>query len=254
MNQLPWTEAIEKVIGDLGGAASLDKMYESIPQYRDLSANKQWKATLRGILYRDMKQRNRIVRLGLGIFGFAGTKKKTLFQKVEAKDKVVTPSQHSSIQGMLIEMGNFYGFDTYTADPSASFDGKKLGNLASLQQMPSFVGYADLLDQAKKIDVIWFEKNTTRPFPIQAYEVENTPEFRRSMLKLYQLRNFTTEFFLVAQAAKESLFATRLNNDPYNKVKERFQFRSFEDVTALYISAAEHFILQEKFFPSSNTK
>ena len=58
--ELPWTEAIEQVIEDNGGAASLEKMYVDILKYRDVSNNRAWQATLRGILYRDMKQSGRI--------------------------------------------------------------------------------------------------------------------------------------------------------------------------------------------------
>jgi len=108
ISQLPWSEAIEQVIVDNGGVASLDKMYVDILKYRDVSSNRQWKATLRGILYRDMRQRGRIVRIGLGVFGF---KKKAvqqgMFQKIEAHKAIKVSSRHSTTQGMLVELGNF---------------------------------------------------------------------------------------------------------------------------------------------------
>ncbi len=248
-NELSWVEAIEKTIEDNGGAASLEKMYVGIAKYRDLSTNANWQATLRGVLYRDMRQRGQIVRLGLGVFGFKNASaKNSVFQNIADKVAIVPASRHATIQGMLLEMGNFYGYETYTADPSSDFDGKKLGSIASLAQVPQFT-YPDLQKQSTKIDVLWFRKNTKRPFPKAAFEVENTPEFRRSLLKLYQLRDFKTDFYLVADESKKSLFNSRLDNDPFNQHKGDFLFRSFNQVTDLYVAAAQHFILKEQFFP-----
>jgi hypothetical protein len=249
INQLPWSEAIEQVITDNGGVASLDKMYTDILNYRDVSSNRRWKATLRGILYRDMRQRGRIVRVGLGVYGFREkAAQQGAFQRIEAREVVKVSSRHSTTEGMLIELGNFYGYDTFTADRSAEFDGKPLGSIASLGDLPPFTGFADLLQQVKRIDVLWFNKRTRRAFPKTAYEVENTPEFRRAMLKLYQLRGFKTDFFLIAEKEKRALFESHLNNDPFYEIKDRFVFRSFEDVTHLYAAAAEHFLLREQFF------
>lgn len=251
ISQLPWNEAIEQVIADNGGAASLDKMYVDVLKYRDVSSNRQWKATLRGILYRNMRQRGRIVRVGLGVFGFRDkTAPQGMFQKIEACKTIKASSRHSTTEGMLLELGNFYGYDTYTADPSTEFDGKPLSSIASLCELPSFTGFVDLLEQVKRIDVLWLKKRTTRAFPKVAYEVENTPEFRCAMLKLYQLRDFKTDFFLIGEEKKRALFESRLSDDPFYEVKDRFVFRSFENITRLYSVAVEHFLLREQFFVS----
>lgn len=251
LNELSWIEAIKQVLTDNSGAASLEKMYSDILKYRDVSTNNQWQATLRGILYRDMRQTDEIVRVGLGVFGLKNSAaSQSTFQMVAKNRSVSTSSRHSTTQGMLIELGNFYGYDTYTADPNMYFDEKKLGSISSLSEVPSFTGFEDLLNQSKKIDVIWFSKRTQRSFPKKAFEVENTPEFKRSMLKLYQLRDLKTEFYLIADTEKESLFESRLNDDPFNNIRSEFNFRSFENVTRLYVAAAEHFLLKEKFFPN----
>lgn len=253
-NELSWVEAIDQVLLDNGGSASLERMYSGILKYRDVSDNRQWQATLRGILYRDMRQRDHFVRLGLGVFGLktVATAQNT-FLRVATNKSVTVSSQHSSIQGMLIELGNFYGYETYTADPNAKFDEKRLGSITSLQQVPEFTGFQDLLNQVRKIDVIWFSKRTQRPFPKAAFEVENTPEFRRSMLKLYQLRDYKTDFYLVAAKDKKPIFESRLSNDPFNDVKDEFLFRSFEEVSRLYVAAAEHFLLKEQFFAQNDS-
>ncbi len=253
LNELSWMEAIERVLKDNGGSASLEKMYADILKFRDVSKNQHWQATLRGILYRDMRQRDRVVRVGLGVFGLKeAALAQSTFQQVVNRKTVLTSSRHSSTQGMLIELGNFYGYETYTADPNEYFDEKRLGNISSLPQVPNFTGFDDLLNQVKKIDVVWFSKRAQRAFPKVAFEVENTPEFGRSMLKLYQLRDFKTDFYLVADQNKQALFNKRLTNEPFDEMKEEFRFRSFEEVTQLYVAAAKHSLLKDQFFPKGN--
>ena len=232
--QVPWVEAIEQVIADSGGAVSLEKMYEGIGKYRDLSTNRDWKATLRGILYLRVIPKGRVKRIGLGVFGFAdAANPPTLFQNLEAQKAVKPTNRHGDTQGMLLELGNFYHYQTYTADPSVVFDNKPLGSIASLTTLPPFTGYPALLEQAKKIDVVWM-RSVPFSFPQFFYEVENTPEFGRSMLKMYQFRDFSTNFCLIADEKKRKVFESRLGKSPFHEIKERFEFRTFAEVTELY--------------------
>jgi len=64
-------------------------------------------------------------------------------------------SGHSDIQAMLVKLGNLLEYDTYVADPSQVSEGQKLGDLATLKQLPQFT-YASIVDTARYIDVIWF--------------------------------------------------------------------------------------------------
>lgn len=245
--QVPWSEAIERMIKDNGGVTSLEKMYHDIHKYRDVSTNREWKATLRGILYREMQQKGHIVRIGLGVFAIPGVSPaKGVFQDVAAGRKVRLTEKHSSAQGMLIELGNFYGYETYTADPNAYFDGKKLGSVATLNEVPPFTGFPQMLEQAKRVDVIWFTRR--RLFPQHCYEVEVTTGLRSGMLRLYQLLDFNPTLFIVADARKESIFRRRLEEEPFSEVTKRFHFRSFESLTALYQAAVVHYLQREKFF------
>jgi hypothetical protein len=62
-----------------------------------------------------------------GVFGLKNTTtSQSTFNQIATNKQVAVSSQHSAIQGMLIELGNFYGYDTYTADPNANFDEKRL--------------------------------------------------------------------------------------------------------------------------------
>ena len=247
--ELPWQDAIEQVIADNGGAASLEKMYADIGRYRNLSTNRAWQATLRGILYLRVIPKGRVKRIGLGVYGFDDVSApSTLFQQIEAQNPVTPSTRHADTQGMLLELGNFYRYDTYTADPSATFDNKPLRSIASLASLPPFTGFAELLDQAKKVDVVWLRKNTATPSPRFLFEVENTPEFGRSMLKMYQFRDFESNFCLIGDEEKRGVFLSRLKKDPFHEIEERFKFRTFADVTQLYAAAVQQQLHESTFF------
>jgi len=140
MKQLPRHEAIEQVLRDNGGVASLEVLYRDIAQYRDLTTNREWKATLQGILYQEMQRKGQIIRVGLGVFALRNAfRKRTLFQRL-AESEAVRPQRlnHAEVEGMLLELGNFYGYDTYTADAQKVFDDKPLASIATLKDLPPF--------------------------------------------------------------------------------------------------------------------
>lgn len=252
IKELPWSEAIEQVIADHGGTVSLERMYADILKYRDVSRNTRWKETLRGILYRDMETKKRIKRVGLGVFGFAHqSRAQTTFEQIVHEEKVKPIDNHSHVQGMLLELGNFYKFKTYTADPTKEFDGKQLGSIATLQELPAFTGFQDVLEKAKRIDVLWLTGRAARAFPKLAFEVENSTDFTRSMLKMYQLRDFDAIFYLIAPTDREHIFQARVNDDPFFAMRQKYVFRSFAQVTRLYQVAVEHFVLQSHFLGES---
>lgn len=234
MKQLPWHEAIEQVLRDNGGVVSLEVLYKDIVKYRDVTTNREWKATLRGILYREMQQKGRIVRVGLGVFALQdAVPKLTLFQRITRGENVQRKwLNHASIEGMLLELGNFYGYDTYTANAQKHFDGKPLASIATLKDLPPFT-FPDLLEQLRWIDVLWFERKP-RPFPKFAFEVEMKPNFRRALLRLYQLRDFNTTLYVVADDTKQKLFEKCLQDEPFHILRHRFAFFPIDKVLLLY--------------------
>ena len=74
---------------------------------------------------------------------------------------------HWDVMGILVDLGNLLGFDTYVADPSRKYRDKTLGQIATLREIPGFT-YQDTLDIVKNIDVIWFKGE----YPEHCFEVE----------------------------------------------------------------------------------
>ena len=64
---------------------------------------------------------------------------------------------HSYYQGLLVEIGNLKGFNTFipNQDKNKKFLNNTLGECATLKSIYKFT-YDDVVDRAKTIDVIWF--------------------------------------------------------------------------------------------------
>lgn len=246
---MKWNDLIELIMTKNNGMASLNFLYEQASSYKELPSG-DWQKTLRGVLYREVN-RGRFKKIGLGVYALSDYEDEDSAYSYALKKRSVSQylkdikDYHSSIEGMLLELGNFFEHITYTSDLNKSFDGKKLRELCSIIEVPDFT-YPELKTLISKSDTIWFTK-TRLPFPKYIFEVEATTDFISSMLKMYQLLNFDAKFVLVASERRKGIFTDRINKEPFAKEKHKFSFRSFEDVVNLYFSSVEHYELKSKF-------
>ncbi|MFN4032378.1 MAG: hypothetical protein ACK4ME_01950 [Fimbriimonadales bacterium] len=246
-----WSEVIRAIIQSNGGQASLHTLYEQAGQYRNLPTG-DWQKTLRGVLYREARK-GEYIRVGLGVFALpqqAQNLPPTAYQQAAQGQSFRNyleqqSDTHGAVQGMLIEIGNYLGYLTYTSDKNRTFDGKPLQNLCRLSKIPQFA-YPGLVNIARRRDVLWFS-NSRHPLPKYIYDVENTTDFRNSMQQMYQLKDFDARFVLVADAQKRSLFEQKLQCEPFAEIASRYWFRSFEQVARFYFSCVEHYELRLLF-------
>lgn len=232
------------------GTASLSFLYARAGHYRNLPAG-DWKKTLRAVLYREVN-RGRFKKIGLGVYALSSydtPANSAYFSALENRSVheylAKVKDYHSTIEGMLIEIGNLMEYKTYTSDLNKRFDGKRLRELCGLTEIPDFT-YPELKGVISKSDIIWFSRSKL-PFPKLIFEVESTTNFTNSMFKMYQMIDFDTRFFLVASESKKGIYLDRLGKEPFVTVKSKFGFRSFEEVTQLYFSSVEHYELKSKF-------
>lgn len=153
---------------------------------------------------------------------------------------------HWDIIGILSELGNLLGYDTYVADPAKKSDflNKKLGDLALLKEIPAFT-YERYLDTVKNVDAIWFKEE----FPSVCFEVEHTTGVTLGLLRLYQIRNFTNaKFFVIAPSNIIGKYKVEISKDPFYKIKNRYNFRSYEDLIKFYLEAKNYHEIRELFF------
>lgn len=236
-------EAIEKVMEDNGGTATLSQIYDNITKYYPSARDtRDWEAGIRGVLYRDIRNGRRFKKIGLSIYALLEYK---VERKPKEKDKI---RMHSYIEGMCLELGNFDGFLTYTADPSITYrDNLQLGNFATMHDFPIF-SYEKIVNEVRKIDVIWFNKKGLA-FPKRVFEVVDSVgtlngAFNRSL----QLQNFMTEFYIVAPEKHHDKYLQTIELEIYQPQKDRFSFVNYDDIRELYEAASKKNQLESKMF------
>lgn len=222
-------EAIKKVLEDNNGAASWNIIYNNIEKYYPTAKNSvEWKAGIRGVLYREIRKDKSFKQIGLGLFALKDYKTE---KNPETQDKI---RMHSFIQGICIELGNFKNFDTYTADPSATFkDNISLLDMVSMQYLPDFT-YKAIVDETKRIDVVWLNKKGLQ-FPHKVFEVVDsigtlTGAFNRSL----QLINFQTDYYIIAPEKHRNKFLKTVSLEPYHTNSAKFTFVNYDSIIELY--------------------
>lgn len=236
-------EAIEKVMIDNGGAASLDIIYNNICKYYPTAKDsKEWEAGIRGVLYREIRNGRRFKKIGLSIYAISN------YQEEQRPKQSDTIRMHSYIEGVCLELGNFNDYLTYTADPSATYrDNLRLSDFATIHEMPDF-SYKGIINEAKRIDVIWFNKRGYA-FPKRVFEVVDSigtlnGAFNRSL----QLKNFITDFVIVAPEKHHEKFNQTIDMEIYLPQKERFSFVNYDDIMELYETTARKNQIETKLF------
>lgn len=181
---LTYSDAIEQVMLNNGYFAPLKLLYSEIWKYKDKSKikGKTPDYTIQERVQRDL----RFKRIGLGVYALTEFIDK-LPEEIEPKTKKEKQEKtHAAVQGMLIEIGNYKSFDTYTNDKKWIFQNKSLGSLATLKTVPIFT-YEHIIKQSVSFaDVIWFNG---RGFPEKMFEVETTTDFRDALIKFMELQD-----------------------------------------------------------------
>ncbi len=141
---------------------------------------------------------------------------------------------HAYYQGLLIEIGRLRKFTTYVPpqDKHRLFLDKELGELTDLENLPVFT-YESLLRKARSIDVIWFNE---RKMPSHFYEVEHTTDIKNSLTKFYELQDFFSSFYIVADTSRENEFNDKMSASIFSAIEKRVNFLSYDKVASLHTS------------------
>ncbi|MCL2327152.1 MAG: hypothetical protein FWC39_01425 [Bacteroidetes bacterium] len=229
-NGLTWVQAIEKAIIELGYIATLKQIYELAPKYKTFSGLTPHKS-----INLMVQKYDNFVKIRPGLYGLKKYLDKLPDEynpriiKTEEEDNKIT---HSYVQGLLIEIGNIQGFDTFSPDKSGLFLNKKIGEIITQLEVPKFT-YDNIVQSAKYIDVIWFNQ---RQFPNTIIEIENSTNFRNSLVKFVDLQDFNANMIMVApnEQSKINKFQQEITKAAFASIKNRVKFYDYEYVEKLY--------------------
>ena len=235
MKEPTWSEAIEQAIIQNGYIATLKEIYSiapSLKKFNGLTPDR----TINERVQRD----KRFVKLKPGLYGLTNYLDKLpdefnpkITKTQEDEDKIT----HSYIQGMLLEVGNSQGFQTFAPDKSGKFISQKLCDIMTLQEIPKFT-FDHILQSTRFIDVIWFNK---RNFPNTIMEIENSTNFRNSLVKFVELQDFTTSMIMIApnDKSKFNKYNQEIEKSAFSSIKERVKFYTYDKVIGLYNAQIE---------------
>jgi len=236
---MTFSQAIEQIILDNGYLASLQHIYKEFPKYRALTGQTPFK-TIQERVQRDP----RFTRIGLGMYALTDYLDKLPVAPKPQSENEEKERIHYSVEGMLLEIGNMEGFDTYSPNKNAIFDNKPLLQIMTVSDFPNFT-YASIVQATKFIDVLWLNE---RDFPKFAFEVETTPQFRSALVKFGELCDFLVSFYLIGDAKYYDKYESEISRAVFKQIKGRCLFRTFEEVTNMYLKSLEKQNVSAGFF------
>jgi len=232
---ITWKDVVRNALEDLNQRAHLKKIYSKIEGHEKTKTNPTWRATVRRTLqqYRIFYQEKK----GSGIWLLREEKPPQPF------DPVKNPKpKHDDVQGMLLELGRIYGYETAVPpyDRQKEFLGKTLLEIATLEDFPKF-SYENIVNTAKLIDVIWFEGDSEL-FPKYAFEVEHTSNFTKGLTRLSELHRAQRDvsLFILTPTKRVEKFWKEIDKGPFQKIKNACNVRTYERLVKLYPLALDH--------------
>ena len=227
---LTYSEAIEQVLLENNYIAPLKKIYREIIKYRPLTGKTPYN-TIQERVQRDP----RFTKVGLGVYALTEYLNKLPAAPKPRNNQEEKELTHYSIQGMLLEIGNIEGFDTFSPNKNAVFENKTLLQIMTLSDVPDFT-YRSIIESVRFIDVLWFND---RGFPKFAFEIETTPQFRSSLIKFSELCDFQTVFYLISQSEFQEKYNREISKSIFKGIKERCLFKTCNRVKDMYLKSID---------------
>ncbi len=159
---------------------------------------------------------------------------------------------HGIAQGMLVTLGNIYGYETYAPPRDQTirrFQGKPLSDFVTVSDCTNIFSGSRNLPKIREIDALWFDEDDDGLFPTHAFEVEETTGVKSGLDRLLKIpRRYLVNFYIIAPSTKEKdLFNRYVNQTPFRSFKDRFSFRYYNELEELYNFAVEHYDHREQF-------
>ncbi len=235
-------EAVIIAMKQNGGYATFGQLYQSAPKVPGSTwGTKTPFASIRRIV----QTHDEFFKIRPGLWGLTSEKERVLHlfsgEKTKAKEREYS---HYFYQGLVAEIGNLQGFQTYipAQDRNKPFAEQKLGNVTTVSEFYEFT-YSDVLRRAKTIDVTWFND---RRYPSSAFEIEHSTDIQNSLLKFVELQDFRTKFYIVADGRRKAEFDNKISFYAFSSIKPFVKFWDYDSVLDTHAKvAASKLAIQE---------
>ena len=222
-------EAVLLTLEKLGGQATLAELYVEAMKITDCTwGTKTPFASIRRIV----QTRPEIFRVRPGLWALQSYKKQLGLSEHERKSRKDVDQSHSFYQGMLVVIGNLRGLSTFipNQDKNKAFVKEHLGELRTLQEIPKF-SYDFLVKKSSTIDVIWFNNHQ---MPDSFFEVEFSTDMQNSLLKFFDLLDFSARMVIVSHESRRNELKSKLEFSALRDLKERVNFLEYNMLVKQY--------------------
>jgi hypothetical protein len=236
-------KAVEQAMRKNGGFATLSYLYAHATRIPGCNwGTKTPFASIRRIV---QDHDELFFKIKPGLWGLSSEKEKVFtslgIDAVTESPKNIT-FDHSYYQGLAVQLGNFRGYQTYipNQDQNKPFLGGKLWDVSTLHEFPDFT-YENMIQRARTIDAIWFNE---RRLPHAYFEIEHSTDIYNSLLKFVEFQDFRIEFFIVADALRESEYASKIRQSAFKPLESHLHFLDYEKLSSLHDKYAQVAVTQ----------
>jgi len=227
---LTFSQAIEKVLLDNNYSASLKKIYKEFEKYRPLTGKTPYYS-----IQERVQRDPRFTRIGLGVYALTEYLEKLPKETVPKSKEQEEGRLHYRIQGMLLEIGAYKDFETYSPNKKAIFNNRTLSSIMTFNKCPNFT-YPRVISKIQHIDVLWINE---RGYPKHVFEVEISPQFPKAFLKFMELQDFMSSFYIISDSQNEIGFLKEISSPIFLEIKARCKFWSIDQINDLYDKSLE---------------
>ncbi len=222
-------EAVMQIMEKNGGFATLKYLNENVLKVPGV----EWKTKSPFASIRRIVQDSRFFfKIKPGLWALKSHKKKLpsnilgmINESEEPSDKVQKYT-HYYYQGILAEIGMLHKYNIYIPpqDKNKPYLNKQLKDVSTMENLPLFT-YGHIVNTIKSIDIIWMND---RGFPDTVFEVENSTNFKNSLAKFFELRDFSTDMIMVSYKEKYPEFNSVMSLSIYKGLMPRVSFYDYE--------------------------
>lgn len=222
-------QAVIQTLEKLDGKATLAQLYREVMKVEDC----KWETkTPFASIRRIVQTRREIFKIRPGLWALESYRQRLGLEKLRESSKEMQEETHAYYQGVLIDIGNLKGFQTFSPqqDKNKMYIDRHLKEIRTLQEIPSF-SHDLLVKRSGTIDVIWFNE---RLMPNSFFEVEHSTEMLNSLGKFCDLQDFFTRMFIVADKNRREEFEQKLRHKSFEDVANRVKFMDYESLVKQY--------------------
>ena len=234
-------EAVILAMKQNGGYATLGQLYQAAPKIPDCEwGTKTPFASIRRIV----QMRDEFFKVRSGLWALTSEKAKVmeLFSN-EKEPKKEREYSHYFFQGLVVEIGNMKGLQTFvpSQDKNKPFSKQKLGDVTTVSKLYEFT-YDEVLRRALTIDVTWIN---SRKYPNSFFEIEHSTDIYNSLLKFVEFQDFRINLHIVADGQRRAEFDSKIEYSAFTSIKPFVKFWNYDSVSELHTKISASMLAEQ---------